>query len=616
MIAATPCPECGAELPADAPMGLCPRCVLGLGMPGGAPTGEFIAPNSRGPLPPPESLADRIPQLELLGTIGGGGMGVVYRARQTKLDRLVAVKVIRPEAAHDPGFAARFDREAKALARLNHPNIVMLHDFGETGDLCYLVMELVEGDDLRQRMKRGRLSVEQALEIAIQVCDALEYAHGQGVVHRDIKPENVLLDNRRGVKLADFGLAKVAQSSEAGWSLTATRNVLGTPHYMAPEQLERPREVDHRADIYAVGVLLYEMLTGSVPFGRYRPVSETVGSDPELDEILDAALARDPADRYQSVSDLKYDLKQLAEPVALGAPAPLLAAQSAAALSGGGDVVDPETLTPFGWLLGLSFFVGGPIIQSQLRDSLNPGLVRFAIFAVLLTIFTNALGWWIARVRQAGLWVVGFVIFFGWMALERNVTENLTRGLPRLAGYGLGMVLVLNLVAWWCWGEQREARRLSSLSGVATSRDRLERARRRLFGPAIGLIVLGGLNGCCLIGAVVTALVEAKDVPVLVPVMLSGVGLLGLGMVGLGVLLLENPTPLIARGAGILAMLPVHPMFLAGIPVGIWTLTRGRALEDAERALAGNDSRPRKFPIPGVSAVVGEGRGWGTDLDG
>ena len=175
----------------------------------------------------------------------------MYKARQPKLNRLVALKILPRDAGMDPKFAERFTREARALASLSHPNIVALHDFGETDGLFYFVMEYVAGTNLREALRCGKFSSGDALEIVPKICDALQYAHEEGIVHRDIKPENILLDNRGRIKIADFGLAKLLTGDGERDCLTATRQVVGTPHYMAPEQMERPLEVDHRADIYS-----------------------------------------------------------------------------------------------------------------------------------------------------------------------------------------------------------------------------------------------------------------------------------------------------------------------------------------------------------------------------
>jgi tRNA A-37 threonylcarbamoyl transferase component Bud32 len=263
--------------------------------------GRFVAPL-------PADLAKRFPQLEVLELLGQGGMGAVYKARQTKLDRLVALKILPPEAGRDPAFAARFLREARALARLSHPHVVAVHDFGEVEGLFYLVMEFVDGADLRRALRSGLLPPAEALKTTAQVCDALQYAHEEGVVHRDIKPENILLDKRGRVKIADFGLVKLLGYTTAGVPLTASQQVMGTLHYMAPEQFERPLAVDHRADIYSVGVVLYEMLTGGLPLGHFARPSQKAAVDVRVDEVVLRALAKEPDRRYQQAGEMRTAL--------------------------------------------------------------------------------------------------------------------------------------------------------------------------------------------------------------------------------------------------------------------------------------------------------------------
>jgi hypothetical protein len=236
-------------------------------------------------------------------------MGAVYKARQVSLDRLVALKVLPPEAGRDPAFAERFNREARALARLSHPNIVAVHEIGQAGEFYYIIMEYIHGVNLRQLMRAGHLQSEQALRIVPQICDALQFAHDESVVHRDIKPENILLDKKGRVKIADFGLAKLLGRDTENWTLTGSRQVMGTLYYMAPEQVERPLEVDHRADIYSLGVIFYEMLTGQLPVGRFPTPSEKAGTDPHLDGIVLHALEREPERRYQHASDVKTDVE-------------------------------------------------------------------------------------------------------------------------------------------------------------------------------------------------------------------------------------------------------------------------------------------------------------------
>jgi serine/threonine protein kinase len=217
------CPACGAELPATAPQGLCPRCLL-LGV--AAPTDPGDDPGGTKPAAPSiERLAGAFPHLEILGLIGQGGMGCVFRARQSQLERVVALKILPESLAADPKFAERFTREARALASLNHPHIVTVHDFGRAGEFYYLLMEHVDGVNLREALRAGRFTPEQALAIVPPLCDALQYAHDRGVVHRDIKPENILLDRTGAVKVADFGIARMVASNlepETGAAAPAT----------------------------------------------------------------------------------------------------------------------------------------------------------------------------------------------------------------------------------------------------------------------------------------------------------------------------------------------------------------------------------------------------------
>jgi hypothetical protein len=248
-------------------------------------------------------------------------MGAVYKARQTHLDRLVAIKILPPEISEDAGFVERFTREARALARLNHPHIIGIHDFGRAGGYCYFVMEYVDGVNLRQAMVAG-LKPAEALRIVPQICDALQFAHEEGIVHRDIKPENILLDSRGRVKIADFGLAKLLGTTPEDTSLTGTRQAMGTLHYMAPEQIAGARDVDHRADIYSLGVTFYEMLTGDLPLGRFPPPSQKVPVDVRLDEVVLRSLEREPQQRYQHASEVKTDVEEIASGKALRTQGP------------------------------------------------------------------------------------------------------------------------------------------------------------------------------------------------------------------------------------------------------------------------------------------------------
>jgi predicted Ser/Thr protein kinase len=307
MTETTRCPKCGSELPPAAPGGICPKCLLQEGL-AESPEADPLPPTaSTSAFTPPstEDLAVLFPQLEILGLLGIGGMGAVYRARQPSLDRLVAVKILPPEVGADPTFAERFTREARALAKLGHQNIVTVYDFGQVDGLYYFIMEYVEGTNLRQLMQSGELQPEEAMAIIPQICEALQFAHDEGIVHRDVKPENILVGRRGRVKIADFGLARIVGSTPQHPTLTGTHQVMGTPHYMAPEQLRGTHQVDHRADIYSLGVVFYEMLTGDLPMGHFAPPSRTQRVDARLDEVVLRALAREPEDRYQHASEVK-----------------------------------------------------------------------------------------------------------------------------------------------------------------------------------------------------------------------------------------------------------------------------------------------------------------------
>ena len=337
------CPQCGTPLPTGALAGLCPACLLKAGA-----AADTVTDAKQKTFVPPDiaELAAKFPQLEILELIGRGGMGAVYKARQKQLDRIVALKILPPGIGDDPAFAGRFTREAKALAKLNHPGIVTLYEFGQVGSgtgvspvsiegdanqkhtgkmpvpLFYFLMEFVDGVNLRQLLHAGRVSPREALAIVPQICDALQFAHDQGIVHRDIKPENILLDRRGRVKVADFGLAKivgndggadlpVSQGNEAAQQhrptndLTDAGKVMGTPQYMSPEQIAAPGGVDHRADIYALGVVFYQMLTGELPGKKIEPPSSKVQIDVRLDEVVLRALEKKPELRYQQVSEVK-----------------------------------------------------------------------------------------------------------------------------------------------------------------------------------------------------------------------------------------------------------------------------------------------------------------------
>ncbi|MFO0849074.1 MAG: protein kinase [Gemmataceae bacterium] len=288
------CPRCGAPVPVTAPGGECPACLLALS----------LEPSA---VPDPADVQPFFPELEFLDVIGRGGMGVVYKARQPALDRVVAVKVLDADKAVRPELADRFVREARALARLQHPHVVTVYDVSVADGLVSIVMEYLPGGSLRDRLRAGRLPPADALRLVPQLCAALQYAHDHGVVHRDIKPDNVLLDEAGNAKVADFGLAKLTAEP-----VTAVGEHMGTARYMAPEQWANTATVDNRADIYSLGVLIYELLTGDLPAPQYTPPSAKAGTDKRLDRVVSKSLREQPAERYQQAAEVRADVERIA----------------------------------------------------------------------------------------------------------------------------------------------------------------------------------------------------------------------------------------------------------------------------------------------------------------
>ena len=305
------CPRCLSPIPERAPGGLCPRCLLDGA---NAPTDAGLGTQSW-KTPTLAEIASAFPELEVLGHLGTGGMGCVYRVRERDSGRISALKVLPRELATDPAFVERFEREARTLSRLRHPHIVGVHGFGQAGGFCFLLMEFVDGANLRQALRSGRFTPQQALALIPPICEALQAAHSQGVLHRDIKPENLLLDAEGRVKIADFGIAKLLEgpgaSAGEAYTLTRTGARIGTPHYMAPEQVETPDQVDHRADIYSLGVVFYELLTGELPLGRFPAPSIKAGLDARVDDIVFRALAKERELRQQTADQVKAEVEGL-----------------------------------------------------------------------------------------------------------------------------------------------------------------------------------------------------------------------------------------------------------------------------------------------------------------
>ncbi|MEM9826147.1 MAG: serine/threonine-protein kinase [Planctomycetota bacterium] len=403
------CPHCGSPLEGQSEV--CVKCHLDPPAKRAVREAVTLGPGSQFRPPSPAELNAHLEGYQVERLLGRGGMGAVYLGRQQSLDREVAIKVLPPEVASRPGFKERFAREGRLLAKLSHPHIVGVHDVIVVGPYAMLVMELVDGATLRDVMSEGKLSPAEALEIIPHLCDALAYAHRRGVIHRDIKPENLLFDGDGRIKIADFGLAKMvspvaaspqakgdqvsapesaksesesespsADKLQAGHDLPVddlTGGIVGTVHYMAPEQYERPGDVDHRADIYGLGVVFYELLTGRLPIGRFDPPSRQVHVDVRLDEVVLRALDHYPDRRYETADALG----QAVTGASSGTAKPATKSQSTASPSTEGPAATgPTTTSP----TTASPATGSPR-RSRVRDAYKVGTEKLGKWAASAT---------------------------------------------------------------------------------------------------------------------------------------------------------------------------------------------------------------------------------------
>ncbi|MEP6672974.1 MAG: protein kinase, partial [Chthoniobacter sp.] len=360
------------EIPSDEMHGLDPAELLARGL----QTARRSSVAGGWTPPTAEKVARLLPQYGIESLIGRGGMGAVYKGVQRTLDRAVAIKLLPAEVAADAQFVTRFEREARTLAKLQHSRIVTIHDFGRTSEgHLYFVMEYIDGTNLRSILRGPGLDPEQALAVVGQLCDALQAAHRAGVIHRDIKPENVLVTTDGYVKLADFGLARPPQEDgESG--LTQTNVVMGTPDYMAPEQRAGANKADHRSDIFALGVMFYEMLTGETPHGVFDPPSRRMQIDVRIDDVVLKALQSAPDRRYQKASEMKTDVEQIQSgPPAPAAPATPPPQAPAKAKGARGIMIAAAALGAVLVAGGIIFFLsrkGGEASRHQSTESL-PG---------------------------------------------------------------------------------------------------------------------------------------------------------------------------------------------------------------------------------------------------
>jgi predicted Ser/Thr protein kinase len=502
--------------------------------------------------------------MEVLELLGRGGMGAVYKARQKELDRLVALKVLPPEVSRDPAFAERFTREARALARLSHPNIVVVYDFGRTphlpspsgrgaggegappssvradgaggegtqtdGPLFYFIMEYVDGVNLRQAIQSGGIAPKEALAIVPQICDALQFAHDEGIVHRDIKPENILLDKRGRVKIADFGLAKLLGHAPGDVSLTGTQQVMGTLRYMAPEQMEGTKAVDHRADIYSLGVVFYELLTGELPIGRFAPPSKKVQIDVRLDEVVLRALEKEPEKRYQHASDVKTEIQAISSAAPLVSQAPAAAVPDAvlrrrvtvitlvgitlaefaflglqAGYLAGADWYFKREL-PYDWLS--SFFKTTAAINGAflawwwylLAKAPNTPRSFADFFRTMRGPDPRVKRLWLPLGIFLGTWLAGMAVSMAALG-DSDTAQTIVESIPFVLGPYLLMA-----VLWWVYRprDQRVGRApppspFSVTPGGGITQAEVERARAQVTGPAIGLLITGVLHCAVLV---------------------------------------------------------------------------------------------------------------------
>jgi predicted Ser/Thr protein kinase len=622
------CPKCLSAVPADAPQGACPKCLLNAGFESqsdlGAGAGPGFVP------PPPQVLAKDFPQLEILEVLGAGGMGVVYKARQINLDRMVALKILAPHSDNDPAFAERFTREARALARLSHPNIVGIYDFGQSNGRYYFLMEFIDGVNLRQMIRAERLAPREALAIVPQVCDALQYAHDQGIVHRDIKPENLLVDRKGRVHIADFGLAKLVGGVPEA-RLTQSQHVMGTPHYMAPEQFEKPTEVDHRADIYSLGVVLYEMLTGELPLGRFAPPSSKVQIDVRLDEVVLKTLEKEPGRRYQQASEIKGEMETLAGIPIHHLPASMRTMFGSEFISrtkvGSWPLVhlafglDPKTGKQRA-ARGIIAIASGTATGALAMGTIARGIFAFGAMAFgVVAIGGFAFG----LLTFAGVGI-GLVFAYGGVAIGFTAFGGLALGYAAMGGwaggyYAMGGVakgahvisgklrdpLAREFFDQWAFlarpsimfvsmavfiiaqGIYFAAIFLVKRRVLSTSTDGPERAARanasiapeqvlparQVAGPAKALIAAALLNWIGLFAFAIFALylgaASAEEMKAIAPLVIA-ILMAGSGLILFGALKMQRLESLAwARTAALLAMF-IGPGYLIGWPAGIWSL--------------------------------------------
>ena len=538
--------------------GQCNLCLLQVGLDTSNRNQQIQHPDSKD-LPTIDEISASFPQLTIQRLIGRGGMGAIYLARQTALDRQVAVKLISKEISNDVIFIERFEREARALAKLNHPHVVTVFDSGRTPDgTAYLIMEFVEGINLREAIQSMPISADDAVEYISKMAMALQYAHEKGIVHRDIKPENVLLGEDGSLKIVDFGIAKILAGADGPVdNLTRTRQVLGTPHYLAPEHLDAHGQVDHRVDLYSLGVLFYELLTRKLPMGNFeQPSAINPNVSSSIDRIVSKCMQRNPNLRYQTASELHEDLKALAvpnrEPI-------LVASHSNRGVS-----------VPF-----VCEALGGFASARGMIRAMEHGLrIEYKLTDELLGTFKSQLQ--VLEIPRENL--VRIDLKNGWFNVHLSLVVDSIEQIdtfPNSESGRIGVIIRRD--------DRSLAEQLIETMNLAPAIDRV--ANNVVFNsptpplnPIIGtlLIAFGILNTFLIIA---TAIVFSNIEPTTMGLAIAmtfwiGLGLLATTQILSVIMCLTAGKRSLIKPALISTTLPISPLFLLGIPFAIWAGTR------------------------------------------